>query len=42
MLLIGPLGLALLLGHHWNRLTTTRVYEHLGGIYYTPAFIVQA
>ncbi|HEY3407081.1 MAG TPA: SAVED domain-containing protein [Propionicimonas sp.] len=42
LFLIGPLGLALLLGHHWNRLTTTHAYEHLGGIDYTHAFTVEA
>lgn len=42
LFLIGPLGLAVLLGHHWNRLTTTHVYEHLGGIDYTHAFTIEA
>lgn len=42
MFLIGPLGLALLLGHHWNRVTTTHVYEHLGGPNYVHAFTVHA
>ncbi|WP_010534579.1 SAVED domain-containing protein [Brachybacterium squillarum] len=42
LFLIGPLGLAVLLGHHWNRLTTTHVYEHLGVIDYTLAFTVEA
>lgn len=42
MFLIGPLGLAVLLGHHWNRVTTTHVYEHLGGTDYTAAFTVDA
>lgn len=42
LFLIGPLGLAVLLGHHWNRLTTTHAYEHLGGIDYTHAFTVEA
>jgi hypothetical protein len=42
LFLIGPLGLAVLLGHHWNRLTATHVYEHLGGADYIHAFIVQA
>ena len=42
LFLIGPLGLAVLLGHHWNRLTTTHVYEHLGGREYTSAFVVHA
>ncbi len=42
LFLIGPLGLAVLLGHHWNRVTTTHVYEHLGGIDYARAFTVDA
>ncbi|MEX6466079.1 SAVED domain-containing protein [Dietzia cinnamea] len=42
LFLIGPLGLAVLLGHHWNRVTTTHVYEHLGGADYTHAFTVEA
>ena len=42
LILIGPLGLAVLLGHHWNRITTTRVYEHLGGSDYVHAFTVEA
>ncbi|TWS22795.1 SAVED domain-containing protein [Tsukamurella sputi] len=42
LFLIGPLGVAVLLGHHWNRLTTTHVYEHLGGVDYTHAFTVEA
>jgi hypothetical protein len=31
-----------LLGHHWNRLATTHVYEHLGPPAYTHAFAVEA
>ncbi|MGE2835523.1 SAVED domain-containing protein, partial [Mycobacterium sp. SMC-4] len=42
LFLIGPLGLAVLLGHHWNRVTTTHVYEHLGGADYVHAFTVDA
>jgi hypothetical protein len=42
LFLIGPLGLAVLLGHHWNRVTTTHVYEHLGGTEYVHAFSVDA
>lgn len=42
LFLIGPLGLALLLGHHWNRVTTTHVYEHLGAQDYVHAFTVDA
>ncbi len=42
LFLISPLGLAVLLGHHWNRLITTHVYEHLGGIDYSHAFTIEA
>ncbi|OCB11772.1 MULTISPECIES: SAVED domain-containing protein [Mycobacterium] len=42
LFLIGPLGLAVLLGHHWNRITTTKVYEHLGATEYVHAFTVEA
>ncbi|MUL82337.1 MULTISPECIES: SAVED domain-containing protein [unclassified Mycolicibacterium] len=42
MFLIGPLGLAVLLGHHWNRVTTTLVYEHLGPQGYVHAFTVDS
>jgi hypothetical protein len=41
--LAGPGGLALLLGHRWNRLAPTTVYEHLGpGRGYAAAFKVEA
>lgn len=43
LFLAGPGGLALLLGHRWNRLRPTTIYEHLGvGRGYTPAFEVEA
>jgi hypothetical protein len=42
LFLIGPLGLAVLLGHHWNRVTTTLVYEHLGPRGYEHAFTVDS
>lgn len=42
MFLIGPLGLAVLMGHHWNRVTTTHVYEHLGAQDYVRSFTVDA
>lgn len=36
-----PAGLALLLGHRWNRVPTTQLYEDLGvGSQYTPAFLL--
>lgn len=43
LFLAGPGGLALLLGHRWNRLAPTTIYEHLGpGRGYAPAFTVNA
>ncbi|MFD0661294.1 SAVED domain-containing protein [Thermocatellispora tengchongensis] len=43
LFLAGPGALAMLLGHRWNRLRPTIVYEHLGtGRDYTPAFTVDA
>lgn len=42
LFLAGPGGLALLLGHRWNRTRDTVVYEHLGvGRGYTPAFTIE-
>ena len=42
LFLAGPGGLALLLGHRWNRTRQTVIYEHLGaGRGYTPAFTVR-
>jgi hypothetical protein len=42
LFLAGPGGLALLLGHRWNRLRRTVVYEHLGaGNGYVPASTIQ-
>jgi hypothetical protein len=36
-----PAGLALLLGHRWNRVPTTQLHEDLGvGSQYTPAFLL--
>ncbi|MER6718072.1 SAVED domain-containing protein [Streptomyces halstedii] len=38
-----PMGLALLLGHRWNRLRPTVVYKDVGTAQvYEPAFVVQA
>ncbi|MCG5435385.1 SAVED domain-containing protein [Micromonospora foliorum] len=43
LFLAGPGGLALLLGHRWNRVAPTAVYEDLGaGHGYVPAFEVDA
>lgn len=42
LFMAAPQGLALLLGHLWNSLAPTSVYEHLGGSEYTPAFEVSA
>jgi hypothetical protein len=33
LFLAGPLGLSVLLGHHWNRVATTAVYEHTSAGY---------
>jgi hypothetical protein len=42
LFLAGPGGLALFLGHRWNRLPTTVVYEHLGaGQGYAAAFTIE-
>jgi SMODS-associated and fused to various effectors sensor domain len=39
----GPMGLALLLGHRWNRVAPTVVYEDLGHLDgYEPAFQISA
>lgn len=37
-----PMGLALLLGHRWNRVAPTVVYEDLASRGYEPAFTVSA
>jgi hypothetical protein len=43
LFLAAPAGLALLLGHRWNRLAVTQVYEDLGaGRGYVPAFRIPA
>jgi hypothetical protein len=43
LFLAGPGGFALLLGHRWNRVRPTLVYEHLGtGRGYAPAFEIPA
>lgn len=42
LFLIGPLGLAVLLGHHWNRVSRTHIYEHLGTPDYEHAFSVDS
>jgi hypothetical protein len=43
LFLAGPGGLALLLGHRWNRIRQTVVYEHLStGRGYAPAFSITA
>jgi hypothetical protein len=43
LFLAGPGGLALILGHRWNRVAPTVVYEHRGvGLGYVPAFDVDA
>lgn len=42
LFLIGPLGLSVLLGHHWSRMRPTTVYEHLRGSEYEEAFRIDA
>jgi hypothetical protein len=42
LFLAGPMGLALLLGHRWNRVAPTVVYEDLAALGYDPAFTVSA
>lgn len=43
LFLAGPNGLAVFLGHRWNAVTTTVVYEPRGvGAGYSPSFVVQA
>jgi hypothetical protein len=37
-----PVGLALLLGHRWNRVAPTLVYEDLASLGYEAAFFVSA
>ncbi|WP_214468207.1 SAVED domain-containing protein [Microbacterium flavescens] len=39
---IGPLGLSVLLGHHWSRMRPTTVYEHIDGAEYEEAFQIEA
>jgi hypothetical protein len=40
--LSGPMGLALLLGHRWNRIAPTVVYEDLAALGYEAAFSMSA
>jgi hypothetical protein len=42
LFLATPMGLALLLGHRWNRIAPTTVYEDLAALGYEPAFIISA
>jgi hypothetical protein len=42
LFLAGPLGLALLLGHRWNRICKTIVYEDLSHEGYQAAFTISA
>lgn len=41
LFLCTPAGQALFLGHDWNLLPTTCVYEHLGGARYTPTLTLK-
>jgi hypothetical protein len=37
----GPLPLAIMIGHLWNRMPRTQIYEDLGpGAGYAPAFTI--
>lgn len=42
LFLVGPIALSVFLGHHWNRVAPTTVYEHLSGAEYVSAFDVSA
>ena len=42
LFLAGPMGLALLLGHRWNRVAPTVVYEDLAALGYEAAFTISA
>jgi hypothetical protein len=42
LFIAGPMGLALLLGHRWNRIAPTIVYEDLAAAGYEAAFNVSA
>jgi SMODS-associated and fused to various effectors sensor domain len=42
LFLAGPMGLALLLGHRWNRIAPTVVYEDLAALGYEAAFSISA
>jgi len=42
LFIAGPMGLALLLGHRWNRVAPTVVYEDLAALGYDAAFTVSA
>jgi hypothetical protein len=42
LFLAGPMGLVLLIGHRWNRIAPTVVYEDLSGLGYEATFTVSA
>ena len=42
LFIAAPMGLALLLGHRWNRIAPTIVYEDVGALGYEVAFTVSA
>lgn len=42
LFLAGPMGLALLLGHRWNRVAPTTIYEDLQAAGYEAAFAITA
>jgi CBASS immunity sensor of nucleotide second messenger signals len=42
LFLAGPMGLSLIVGHRWNRIAPTTVYEDIAALGYEPAFTVSA
>jgi hypothetical protein len=42
LFLAAPMGLAILLGHRWNRVAPTTVYEDLAALGYEAAFTISA
>lgn len=42
LFLAGPMGLALLLGHRWNRIAPTTIYEDTQAVGYEAAFTISA
>jgi hypothetical protein len=42
LFIAAPMALALLLGHRWNRIVPTMVYEYLSAPGYEAAFLVNS